>query len=441
MANKFDLKAFTGKKQIYVKLTNLSGVCKIYDWSDKKLMYVQRLEGLKYYTYKKVNGRQVSKTFEDLNEAKRWRSSPDIFHCDSKFKELTFTEVTKRFFEHNSNKWKITTKELYESYLKHFDFFSSLAMNQINSYAVDEWLRRLKSSEYLSALHNTRVHYQNELTLLKQICTFYSEYMDESYVHPCKKRHNADCIVSYEKYRQAKERSKIKHLSMDDCKNFLSELKKDAQRKEAYWVFYYLATFQLLSGCRIGEICALNWSDIDWQKSQVRVSKTVQWARNNQRETLIGSSTKTGRERIVTLPVQLIQALQKWRQMQDRSVGLVFSPNPFHPLGYRSIQFRYNKAFSGLGLPFRSTHIMRHSFATHWLTHSGGAIQSLQRQLGHSSPEQTLHYAKITDELTQEGLSSFESGMAQVVSISSFSGEKNESWLGEAGCNDQNLIG
>lgn len=436
MAKNFDLKTYTGKKQVYIKLPNCSGVCRIYDWSDKRLMYVQRPEGLKYYSYKKVNGRQVSKTFEDLNEAKKWRYSNEVFHSESRFKDLTFFEVSKKFIEHNSSKWKITTKELYISYFRHFEFFNSFTMNQINSFAVDEWLKRLKSHEYLKSQHNTRVHYQNELTLLKQICTYYSEYLEESYVHPCKKRHNTDCIVSFERYRQSKEKNKVKFLTMEDCERFLSELRKDAEVKEAYWVYYYLATFQLLSGCRIGEICALNWSDIDWQKGQVRVSKTVQWARNNQRGTLIGGSTKTGKERIVNIPIQLIKAIHDWKQKQGRFAGLVFSDNAFQPLGYRSIQYRYNKAFDGLGLPFKSTHVMRHSFATLWLTHSGGAIQSLQKQLGHSSPEQTLHYAKITDELTQEGLKSFENGMAKIVSLGSLKDEKTEAKLGEAGCNE-----
>ena len=434
MAIPFNPNQYKGKNQVYQKLPHHQGICWIWDWSTEKNKYIQRQGiGPKYYCYKKINGRQVSQCFEDLKEAKKWRNSTVLFTSDATFQSLNFKTVQVRFFAHNQNRWKITTTELYETYLKHFVFFNELQMHQINSYAVDEWLKHLKSTDYLKGQHSTRLSYQHELTLLKQICSYYAEYIDETYIHPCKKRHNSDCIVDHEKFNAAKNNNKTKFLPLDECLVFLQKLKSSAEGNSNEWLYYHLAEFQMFSGCRIGETCALSWSDIDWNKGQVHVSKTVQWARHKKRQTQISSSTKTSKARQVSLPIQLMESLKSWSQKCNRTSGLIFSDSPFVPIPYRATQYRYNSVFKQMASNFSSTHIMRHSFATLWLTLSGGAVQSLQKQLGHSTPQQSMHYAKVTDELIKEGMLGFENGLGKVISIQSKSPEILDTGLGQAG--------
>ena len=62
---------------------------------------------------------------------------------------------------------------------------------------------------------------------------------------------------------------------------------------------------------------------------------------------------------------------------------------------YRNVQYHYDSVFRRLHLKWRSTHILRHSYATDFLEKTGRK-DALQGQLGHSSSKQTDHYAKIT---------------------------------------------
>ena len=432
MANLFNPELFRGKRQVYQKLPHSPGICWIWDWSETRKRYLQRQTGFKYYAYKKMNGKQYSKTFEDLQVAKKWRTSSDLFDRHASNKEILFSKVAELFMEHSKGRWKISTLELYQSYMKNLRFFSNMPVSQINSFAVDEWLKVIKRPEYLKEQHSNRLSYEHELTLLKQILTHYREYIDETYVHPCRKRHNQDCIINKEKYSQSKDRAKKKFIPSEDCLRFLSELQSRASVDKSKWLYYHLAEFQLLSGCRVGEVCALSWSDIDLVSGQVQIGKTTQWARFKTRETVVSQSTKSGRSRTVQLPFQLLDSLKLWQQRSERSVGLMFSNNAFKPLAYRSVQYHYNAAFKALGLQWTSSHILRHSFATLWLSLTGGNIQTLQSQLGHSTPKQSLHYAKTTEAVVQSSLKGFEGGLTKVVPL-----PIEVSELGQAGLNTQ----
>jgi integrase len=415
MTMNFDPKVFNGRRQRYTKVLNSQGIRFVWDWSDEKRQYLRRESGLRYSAFKTINGKQISKCFESLQDAKHWRRSAQLFGVETTSQGMLFNEVVERFFIHNQGRWKITTLELYESYLRHFGFFASLHMKQINFYAVDEWLKRIKSKEYLAAQHDTRISYKKELTLLKQIFKYYSEYLDESFVIPCKSRHSKDCIVNHQKFKEAQNRAIEKYMPPEEISRFLREMHNSAEQKAAHWLHYYLAVFMLLTGCRVGEVCALNWEDINLQEGFVMITKTTQWARTKKRETVIDQSTKTHKGRRVEIPPVLVEALRAWGARLQRSTGLVFSWNPVEVMSYRSIQDRFNRTFRKIGSTFSSTHIMRHSFATLWLTQTKGGIQSLQKQLGHSSPTQSMHYAKITEELIRNDLKGFESGVVAKV--------------------------
>lgn len=64
------------------------------------------------------------------------------------------------------------------------------------------------------------------------------------------------------------------------------------------------------------------------------------------------------------------------------------------PLKYTAIQAAFNAGFRALNLPWRSTHILRHSYATMALMATRD-LPSVQASLGHSSIKMTERYAKI----------------------------------------------
>lgn len=91
------------------------------------------------------------------------------------------------------------------------------------------------------------------------------------------------------------------------------------QKPTAYWL-PDLAHFLAGTGTRIGEALALRWNRINWDTRQCTINATVILNGSN---SVIQEKTKTGRERVITLPTWLINRL---RDRQERCGGeLVFS--------------------------------------------------------------------------------------------------------------------
>ena len=64
-----------------------------------------------------------------------------------------------------------------------------------------------------------------------------------------------------------------------------------------------------------------------------------------------------------------------------------------HTLRYNAIQSSFNAGFTALKLSWRSTHILRHSYATAALMATNN-LSAVQVALGHTSSRMTEKYAK-----------------------------------------------
>lgn len=102
-----------------------------------------------------------------------------------------------------------------------------------------------------------------------------------------------------------------------------------------------------------------------------------------------------------------------WKEISEQS-SLVFHRNG-EPLHYPAIQNAYNKAFRAAGLPFRSTHVLRHTFATLFLDETGHS-EALRSVLGHKSFSMTERYAHAMEFSQVEAMKRFKLGMTQNVS-------------------------
>lgn len=92
---------------------------------------------------------------------------------------------------------------------------------------------------------------------------------------------------------------------------------------------------------------------------------------------------------------------------------------------YNAIQSAFNAGFTALEMPWRSTHICRHTYATIAYLATGN-LTSVQASLGHRKREMTERYAKAVAHLSEEtaektaaafGLTS-QKGPGEVVSLS-----------------------
>lgn len=143
------------------------------------------------------------------------------------------------------------------------------------------------------------------------------------------------------------------------------------------------------TGIRIGELCALKWSDIDLEKSIMTVKQTVQRVCNvekNGTHLVISSPKSSSSFRQIPLPNFIIPILRA-AKTTDESYILSGSCKLIEP---RTLQYRFKSLLNRLSLPQVSFHKLRHQFATQCVA-LGFDVKTLSEILGHHSVEVTLN--------------------------------------------------
>lgn len=175
----------------------------------------------------------------------------------------------------------------------------------------------------------------------------------------------------------------------------LSRSEQETLRKIAVAQDDLPTLLSLYTGMRLGEVCALKWSDIDWEKKTVTVRRTAQRTtimenREGKRTLLMIGSPKSKRShRVLPIPDFLFALLKKIRPAADAD-AYIFG-NPDRAAEPRTIQRHFQRLTRALGLSGVHFHTLRHSFATR-LMEMGIDIQTISALLGHHSAKTTLDF-------------------------------------------------
>ncbi len=143
----------------------------------------------------------------------------------------------------------------------------------------------------------------------------------------------------------------------------------------------------LYTGLRIGELLALEWSDIDFSNGTLMVDKTCHYGVNlNGQFGRIVDTPKTETSiRLIPLPKQLIPLMKEHKKIPSK---LVISKNG-EGISNRTYQRNFESLLKSLNLKHRGFHALRHTFATRALE-CGIDVKTLSELLGHKSPAVTL---------------------------------------------------
>ena len=140
----------------------------------------------------------------------------------------------------------------------------------------------------------------------------------------------------------------------------------------------------LYTGIRLGELCALQWSDIE--SDRIRINKSVQRIKNGNKTSLEISLPKTQKSiRTVPLPNFLTPIIEK-----RRGTGYVIKNRNEKMVEPRLMQMTFEKYIVHCGLPKTNFHALRHTFATRCIE-VGFDIKTLSEILGHSDVKTTLN--------------------------------------------------
>ena len=162
-----------------------------------------------------------------------------------------------------------------------------------------------------------------------------------------------------------------------------------------------LYALAILSGARAGELCALTWADVDWERRAISINRSVSRV-TGQGLVVADTKTRTSR-RLIVLPPEGIAALRRQQaRLEDWALrptyqdqGLVF---PKRSGGYRSADAprrKLQKVAEELGLPVLTFHQLRHLHGS-LLVALGVSLKVVQQRLGHSSIDVTAdRYAHV----------------------------------------------
>ena len=143
----------------------------------------------------------------------------------------------------------------------------------------------------------------------------------------------------------------------------------------------------LFTGLRVGELCGLQWGDIDFENGTLSVKRTVQRVyRNGCSEVLIGSPKSRTSVRTIPVPSFLLTLLKK-KKRQDFLYLITGKSKPAEP---RTMQYRFQKILKLCGIRKVPFHLLRHTYATDCIAH-GFDAKTLSELLGHADASITLN--------------------------------------------------
>ena len=177
--------------------------------------------------------------------------------------------------------------------------------------------------------------------------------------------------------------AKTEYLRKHEAKQLLNALKEKSTQT------YLMALTALHTGARFGELAALKWRNVDFEKGTITYEKT----KNNETRTL-------------PMTRRLKEELSQWESGSE----LVFPAKGGGRM--RNVSRLFYRTVSNLGLNDNreeniNFHSLRHTYAS-WQVINGMGIYPLSKLLGHKSTAMTARYAHLHPENIQGATAVFD---------------------------------
>ena len=176
---------------------------------------------------------------------------------------------------------------------------------------------------------------------------------------------------------------KVRALTIEQQRSLLKVVdKSDANKDQA-------VILALNTGMRIGEIAALKWSDIDFNRGIISITQTCNRVKSsdNQRTIVNYDAVKsTASHRIIPMNQKVWKLLKRLKEKSDAEFVFSIGDKGCEP---RVLTYHFHQLRKKARLENIHFHQLRHTFATRCLEAKVG-ITSVSALLGHASTKMTL---------------------------------------------------
>lgn len=314
-----------------------------------------RFNGARYRKRSPANSKEGAKDYESLLRQKIIRG--ESLDKEEDKGDTSYHDFIKEWFEiyvKCNNKYsEIISKE--KNLRVHLlPFFGKLKLSKIDVMKVEEY----KRNKIKSGLSNKTIN--NHLAVLNK------------------------SLDSACEWKFIKERPQIKQLKLKpQSHDYLSEKDCDLLLNETTGIVKEMILVGLRAGLRFGEIIALDWKDIDFERRMISVSKSFFRG--------VLGTPKSNRTRYIPLAGELFEIFYTRR----KASGLLFADKEGGPMKHIRCSKLLYSACRRANLRMISWHILRHTFASH-LVQKNISLKAIQELLGHSDIRTTMRYAHLS---------------------------------------------
>ena len=311
-------------------------------------------------------------------------------------KQLTFANIYKQWLDAKKSGIRNST---YSRYMRMY--INYIRDSEFGAYTLDE-IRLPECETFVNSLYELHLGAEN----LKQVKSTLSQAMEYAIAHEMEgARANFFRSVKINENLCSTERTHRTDAWTDAeiIKMGKSSLKMWSESKKYRYSAVYM--IMIYTGCRIGEVLALNWDDIDFHKKTLRVTKTVNRYTDydTKRKILeIGKPKTAGSNRVIMLTDEAIAWL---REMQKRNLqtgccqtGRVVETQGEQITKPDVVNNSMKKFCREIGVQYRSSHTCRRTYAT-MLLEQGIPTPEVSADLGHKnlSTTQNSYYKRRRD--------------------------------------------
>ncbi|MBT1171733.1 site-specific integrase [Bifidobacterium sp. SO4] len=339
----------------------------------------------RWYVTEGSSRKQHSKSFEKLSDAEAFQAS---LEDDVRQSRYVSPNDAKRKFKDVAAMWMRSKNYVSKGVLVRYECelrvyvnpqWAEVPIGSITRDDISQWITKLSTGKYPASFqrrHDPKALSPRSIKSIVKVV--FAGVLDYAV--------NAHYLVENPAREVQIPKPEYKDLVFLDIREI--EKLADAATTVGRPVDGLIIRFQSYVGTRINETFALQVSDIDLGKQQIRIRRT--WKNGSKKQYL--GSPKSGRPRTVAFPKFLVKPLRELIQGKPETAYVFQSIRGGHINDHNWRRRIWRRAVELAGLQDKqglTPHSLRHSYAAIAIK-AGADVKVLQRQMGHSSASLTL---------------------------------------------------